>query len=81
MGRRGSISKPSFLETNPSYLLKYNEFRKVSREWNGSGQYWLGKEYYNRAQCLMNGDYQGGMVPVRSELFFYNKNTGMIGNN
>tara|TARA_B100000902_G_scaffold398154_1_gene463980 strand:- start:4 stop:267 length:264 start_codon:yes stop_codon:yes gene_type:complete len=80
MGRKAYKSEPSFLETNTEYLMHYNNFLKNARIWNNSGQYWLGKEYSMRADCLLRGDYEGGMAPIRTEMLYYNKMTRNIGN-
>lgn len=81
MKRRNNAPKadPSFLQMNPGFLLYYNDFLKTAKVWQDSGQYWLSREYYNRASCILRGDIENGMIPVKSEQFFYNKYTGSIG--
>ena len=80
MGRRQAYKRePSFLEKNPEHLLHYNLFRKNARNMDSSGQYWLGREYTMRADCLLRGDYNAAMVPVRTENFIYNKVNDTIG--
>lgn len=63
----------SFLEENTDYLLIYERLLKESRVWNNSGQYWLGKETYNRAISLLNGNIEDALKPIRSEKLYYHK--------
>lgn len=81
MGRRNNSTNTNskFLMENPEYLLHYNDFLKTAKVFQDSGQYWLSKEYYNKASCLLRGDVNTGMQYVKTEAFIYNKNTGTIG--
>jgi hypothetical protein len=81
MGRRNNShkSEPSFLQRNPEYQLHYIDFNKTAKTWQDSGQYWISREYYKRASCLLRGDILNGMLPVKTEQFIYNKNNGSIG--
>ena len=80
MSRKSFKSEPSFLENNPEYYIQYYEFIKNESIWNNSGQYWLGKEYGNRAKALLNGNPDIAMAPIKSETYYYNKDTMNIGN-
>jgi hypothetical protein len=81
MGLRNNSTNTNskFLMENPEYLLHYNDFLKTAKVFQDSGQYWLSKEYYNKASCLRRGDVNNGMQYVKTESFIYNKNTGTIG--
>ena len=81
MGRRNRAPKfeQSFLLKNPEYLLHYNDFIKTANTWQGSGQYWIAREYYNRAAFLHRGDVDNGMLPIKTDQFIYNKYNGSIG--
>ena len=50
---------------------RYNELLKEASNWNGMGQYWLGKETNNRAKLLLNGDVEEALKPIRSEKLYY----------
>ena len=81
MGRRNNSTNTNskFLMENPDYLLHYNDFLKTAKVFQDSGQYWLSKEYYNKASFLLRGDVNNGMKYVKTESFIYNKNTGTVG--
>ena len=60
-----------FLENNPEYIVIYYALLKEARVWNGSGQYWLGKESEKRAKYLLEGDIKGYEKVPKSEKLFY----------
>ena len=63
--------EPSFIESNPEYLLIYNRLIKEAKFWNNSAQYWLGKEAKRRSECLLRGDIVGYKQEVHSEKLHY----------
>ena len=67
--RDNSVS--DFLIQNPEYHLIYFRLLKEARTWNGSGQYWLGRECSRRASCLLRGDVGGYKTETHSEELFY----------
>ena len=72
MGKRRR--EKHFLENNPEYIVIYYALLKEARVWNGSGQYWLGRESEKRAKYLLEGDIKGyEKVPKSEELFYKTK--------
>ncbi|MBG01820.1 MAG: hypothetical protein CL470_06070 [Acidimicrobiaceae bacterium] len=68
------------LEIEAGYNLIYERLLKEARIWNNSGQYWLANESMRKAKQLLNGNVEGCEAATRTEIFFYNKYTGRIGN-
>ena len=60
-----------FLEKNSKYIVIYYILLKEARVWNGSGQYWLGKESEKRAKYLLEGDVKSYEEYPKSEDLFY----------
>ena len=82
MRRRNNytINKNSkFLMENPEYLLHYNDFMKTAKTFQDSGQYWISREYYNKAGSILRGDITGGMKCVKTECFIYDKKNDTVG--
>tara|TARA_B100000575_G_scaffold258184_1_gene229616 strand:- start:1311 stop:1568 length:258 start_codon:yes stop_codon:yes gene_type:complete len=71
----------NFLNEHPEYHLLYYQLLKEAKFWNNSGQYWLGKETYQRAKHLLNGEVEQSMKPIQSERLYYEKRNGFIGGN
>ena len=69
----------NFLNENPEYHLLYYQLLKDAKFWNNSGQYWLGKETYQRAQHLLNGEVEQSKKPIQSERLYYEKTNSSIG--
>ena len=69
----------NFLIKHPEYHLLYYQLIKEAKFWNNSGQYWLGKETYQRAQHLLNGEVEQSMKPIQSERLYYEKRNRSIG--
>ena len=69
----------NFLNEHPEYHLLYYQLLKQATFWNNSGQYWLGKETYQRAKHLLNGEIEQSKKPIQSERLYYEKLNGSIG--
>ena len=41
-------------ETNPEYVILYQELLKNENYWRNSGQYFMARECERRAKCLLN---------------------------
>jgi hypothetical protein len=41
-------------ETNPEYVILYQELLKNENYWRNSGQYFMARECGRRAKCLLN---------------------------
>ena len=62
---------PHLFETNVYYFIQYNQLLRDMNVWNGSGQYWLGKECERRANCLLKNDIPGYEQVKHSDELFY----------
>ena len=62
--------EPHYFEKDPLACLNYNRLIKEARNWNNSGQYWLGRESEILAEQLLNGKEEAATKVVRSEQLF-----------
>jgi len=62
--------EPHYFEKDTFALLNYNRLIREAREWNNSGQYWLGKEAERRAKCLIENNQVDYKRQVHSEELF-----------
>jgi len=64
-GKNGTIDRDN------SALMQYHDLQKQARVWNTQGQERLGKEAERRAAMILDGNFTGCEVPIRTEEFFY----------
>jgi len=59
--------KIHLFETNPEYLVIYNELMKQHRFWNSSGQYFMARECGSKAKQLLSENLEGFNQSVKPE--------------
>ena len=64
-GKTGTIPRDG------SALVQYYDLQKQARVWNTQGQERLGREAERRAAMILDGNFSGCEVPIRTEEFFY----------
>jgi len=64
-GKTGTIPRDG------SALMQYFDLQKQARVWNTQGQERLGKEAERRAAMILDGNFSGCEVPIRTEEFFF----------
>ena len=71
MGPYTVDGKIGTIDRDNSALIQYRDLLKEARVWNTQGQERLGREAERRASMILDGNFSGCEVPIRTEEFFY----------
>ena len=71
MGPYTLDGKTGTIDRDNSALMQYRDLLKEARVWNTQGQERLGREAERRAAMILDGNFSGCEVPIRTEEFFF----------
>ena len=69
--RRNYKRETHLMETDTFYHIEYKRLVKQAKNWNDTGQYWLGKECERRANAILNENIDEYKIENHSEKLFF----------